>query len=314
MLISVVTVARNRTEHLLACAQHVASSSLHEEHLILDFGSSQPVDRSQLPGDSRIRLVRVEWDQGWWLTHAYNLAFSLARGDFILKLDADVLLPDSFLNALWKRQQLKDADLMCGRLTVQDWKLPSTHFGTNGLFFCRASCLRDLGGFNPYIRGWGWDEMDLYSRFFLAGYSVACLPEEEVCCFDHGDAERVDLVCSTRLNPSRVKKAINQKNMDVAVQAVLQQLSWPDFDAYACFYGVEQAMPPLPRINLIKDAVLLRLLRRCITTLYRPGAVRQKLWTLLARMGLGPYAPKRAMTLLRRCGIDLDLVVQSPAS
>jgi hypothetical protein len=172
--------------------------------------------------------------------------------------------------------------------------------------------LRSLAGFNPYIRGWGWDEIDLYSRFFLAGYNVARLPDHEVLCLDHGDAERVEHVQNARISASLVKKAMNQKNMDVAIQALLQKLCWPGFDDYVRSYEAQRTLPTLQPVDLIRDAMLRRLLRRCVATLYRPGAVRQKAWTFLARLGLGPYAPERAICLLRRFGIDLSLVVQAP--
>ena len=178
-MISIVTVSMNRTEHLLQQARAVSMLRGHGEHVILDFGSTTPISRDQLPGDERIKLHRVESPNGrWWLTHSYNLAFALASGDYLLKLDADILLSQHFIDAIFEQQAKNNAHLMCNRLTLQDWSLPSELFTTNGLFLCKQSSLAQIRGFNPYIQGWGLDEIDLYSRFFLAGFPASRIPQD----------------------------------------------------------------------------------------------------------------------------------------
>ena len=88
--LSVITVCMNRQHHVQATAVRVAESAHHQEHLVLDWSSREPLRRDQLPNDSRIRLVRVEGEPRWNLCRAYNLpAAKLARGDVLLKLDAD---------------------------------------------------------------------------------------------------------------------------------------------------------------------------------------------------------------------------------
>ena len=79
----------NRQQHLLQTAQRVAAWPHHAEHLVLDWSSRSAVDRSQLPRDPRLRLERVEGEPRWNLCRAYNLAVRLARGNLLLKLDAD---------------------------------------------------------------------------------------------------------------------------------------------------------------------------------------------------------------------------------
>ena len=65
--LSVITVCMNRQHHLLTSAQQLAAWPHHQEHLILDWSSRDPVQRSQLPDDSRIRLERVEREERWIL-------------------------------------------------------------------------------------------------------------------------------------------------------------------------------------------------------------------------------------------------------
>jgi hypothetical protein len=75
---SIVTVCMNRREHLLAAAPRVAAWPHHQEHLIVDWSSIEPLRREDLPEDQRIRLLRVEGERRWNLCRAYNRW--LARG------------------------------------------------------------------------------------------------------------------------------------------------------------------------------------------------------------------------------------------
>ena len=305
--ISVVTVTRNRTDHLIRSAELVAQSPIHREHLILDFGSTPEIDRRLLPSDLRIRLIRCNWSGDWWLTHAYNLAFALTDGDWILKLDADALIPPGFLVQLESMQRAGGAQLLCDRLTVQDWKLPSSLFRTNGLFFVSKAALKAVRGFNPYVQGWGWDELDLYSRLFLKGFSAARLPQASVSSIEHSDEQRQP-TASAKISASRLKHAINQKNMLVSQQAYLQGLEWPDLDDYTAAFAHDEQPPAIRSVALLSAADLQKLARRCATTLYQPGPSRRMLWRLKALVGKGPWSAANARCFLEVAGINLRLV------
>lgn len=310
--LSIVTVALNRTAHLVQSAKCVSQSDVHDEHLILDFGSNPAVMREELPDDPRVRLVRCDWRGDWWLTHAYNLAFALAHGDWILKLDADALIPVNFLTTLMESQQSSGIDFLCDRLTVQDWKLPSSMFRTNGLFLVSRDALSAVRGFNPYIQGWGWDELDLYSRLFLAGFSSKRLPKDDVHSIDHSDAERQRVV-KRGVSASRLKKAMNQKNMLVARQSYLMDLSWPGLDEYSLAFARDKTLPVLPARTLLNSAQVQALTRRCLQTLLSPGRFRRLFWRLQAYFGYGPFSEKLAQSYLADYGIDLALVASTDA-
>ena len=320
--LSIVTVTMNRTEHVIQSARAVARLDLHAEHLIVDYGSSPPLLRHQLPADARIRLVRVDSHDGqWWLTHAYNLAFALASGDCILKLDADVLLAPSFARALLHQCHQGPSELLCNRLTRQDWQMPSRWFITNGLFVCCRHRLEALGGFNPYLRGWGWDEIDLYSRFFLAGASMSRLPSDGVTLIEHGDDQReVSLVPRHRpllpaglgltqaLSPTRRMEANKRKNRWIAVESLNQGIRWPSLRDYADAYRRHGSPPLIPPIDLLSAGQIQRLAPELVQALLAPTRLRDLVFSCLQRVGLGPYAPVPAARLLAASGIDLSLV------
>lgn len=312
----------NRRDHVIECARAVAALDVHEQHVILDYGSVTPLRRNELPADSRIDLLRAETSSGrWWLTHSYNLAFALARGDYVLKLDADVVLSQPFIGELKKCLRANPVDLMCNRLTLQDWSMPDDIFTTNGLFLCRRDKLSRIGGFNPYIQGWGWDEIDLYSRFFLAGFAICRIPQPGVTAIDHGDdlreqpvpqpGSRRELPWSPGphdVNATRRLETQNEKNKRVAIASIQNSIEWPTFDDYVDCYARTGQLPTLPPVALFsqheKDVLAAALSQK----LLQPHRFQHMAWRLMQRLGLGPYSQSGAQKLLSACNIDLSLV------
>jgi hypothetical protein len=320
--VSVVTVSMNRTQHLLYQARAVSMLSGHKEHVILDFGSTTPISRDQLPSDERIKLHRVDSPNGrWWLTHSYNLAFALASGDYILKLDADVLPSQQFIDALTGQQAKSRAHLMCNRLTLQDWSLPSDLFTTNGLFLCKHSSLAQVGGFNPYIQGWGWDEIDLYSRFFIAGYPASRIPKEGLHLIHHENDVREQPIRSTgarpdgiprksldRISASRRMQAQNEKNRQIAVASIEKELMWPSLEDYAKAYRESFSLPALTRASLLDAQEKQSLVAALRYQLLKPSRKENRLWRVAKIIGFGPYTPAATQALMDACNIDLSLV------
>jgi len=322
MKVSVVTVAMNRTEHLLKSAQEVSKLNFHQEHIILDYGSTIPVCRDDLPNDARIKLHRVDSTDGkWWLTHSFNLAFALSQGDYILKLDADTVPSQILADKLLQEFNDTHAHLMCNRLTLQDWSLPSELFTTNGFFFCQRASLEKLGGFNPYIRGWGWDEIDLYSRFFLAGYPVCRIPNDGLRTIEHDDLLRehrltvhskkvltVSKSNFSRLDATRRMQAQNEKNRLIAVASIKKKIVWPTFKEYLASYSTNAILPTIEKVNLFSANDKQYLIDNLIPRLLQPSHLKHRYWILLKRLNIGPYSIAGADSIFETCNIDLSLV------
>lgn len=320
--ISIVTVAMNRTEHLLLQARAVSMLRGHEEHVILDLGSTIPISRDQLPDDKRIHLRRVESPNGrWWLTHSYNLAFALASGDYILKLDADTLPSQCFMDLLIKHQAATNAHLMCNRLTLQDWSLPSELFTSNGLFLCKKTSLDRVGGFNPYIQGWGWDEIDLFSRFFLAGFPSSRIPKDGLDLIEHNNDAREPPILATgvrlgglpqitldQVSSTRRMQAQNEKNRQIAVVSIKKEVKWPSLEAYRSAYLESSLLPSLPKVYLFDSKERQSLAAALRYQLLKPSRRENLLWRMAKKIGFGPYTHAGTQALLDACNIDLGLV------
>lgn len=176
----------NRREHLLATAPRVAAWPHHEEHLIVDWSSAVPLRADDLPRDPRVRLLRVEGESRWNLCRAYNFAFASARGDRLLKLDADA----------WPTDRLDPADPAL-RMPLPGEPLcafGSGPEGRKGQFLIDQGLLAAVGGFNELLVGYGFDDKDLLARLLHgSGQPARAIPEAGIGVIAHSDAERAEL-------------------------------------------------------------------------------------------------------------------------
>ncbi|MEB3194861.1 MAG: glycosyltransferase family A protein [Cyanobacteriota bacterium] len=181
MGLSIVTVCMNRREHLLATAAKVAAWPHHGEHLIVDWSSTVPVRREELPADPRIKLLRVEGEQRWNLCRAYNFAVAQATGDRVLKLDADA----------WPTQAFDPfgADGETGLVCA----FGSGPEGRKGQFLMARGLFEAVGGFHELLVGYGFDDKDLMARLHqCTGEQPRLLPQEWIGVIPHSDAERAE--------------------------------------------------------------------------------------------------------------------------
>lgn len=164
--LSVVTVCMNRREHLLHSSAQLALWPHHQEHLIVDWSSAEPLRREDLPGDRRLRLLRVEGEDRWNLCRAYNFAIARARGSQLLKLDADCWPSEHFDPAApGLRVAIEASDSVLGN----DGQpilcaLGSGAEGRKGQFLMARALLAAVGGYNEVLVGYGFDDKDLAAR------------------------------------------------------------------------------------------------------------------------------------------------------
>ena len=173
---SIVTVVMNRTAHLLQTAPLLAAWPHHAEHLVVDWSSRTPLRREQLPADPRLRLLRVDGEGQWCLSRAYNFALQQAAQPLILKLDADCWVADPA--APWTP------------LPTGTYRRTGSGGGLNGQFLIRRNDFFAVGGFHELLRGYGFDDKDLYQRLER---QLRCerFAEGLFATLEHGDGERV---------------------------------------------------------------------------------------------------------------------------
>ena len=175
----------NRREHLLATAERVSAWRHHGEHVIVDWSSSEPLRREELPSDPRVRLLRVEGEHRWNLCRAYNFAVSQCGGAWVLKLDADAWPTEAF-DPQW-------AGLRQGGGRGAVCAFGSGPEGRKGQFLIERQLFEAVGGFNELLVGYGFDDKDLLARLLQhSGEEAVSLPQEWIGVIAHSDAERAE--------------------------------------------------------------------------------------------------------------------------
>jgi hypothetical protein len=184
--ISIVTCAMNRTENLLQVIPSWLCNSNIREVVIVDWSSRKPVRQSLAEAgvnDARIKIVRVEDELRWILSYAFNVGFRSASYSMIMKIDTDIQLKDHFFEV----NQLNASDTFI----AGNWRTAEKgQEHINGFLFASRDALARVGGFNEYIKCYGWDDDDLYSRLLQAGYSRKDVAPETIYHIPHSDEER----------------------------------------------------------------------------------------------------------------------------
>jgi hypothetical protein len=188
--LSIVTVCMNRREHLLATAPRVAAWPHHREHLIVDWSSTEPLRREELPADSRIRLLRVEGEPRWNLCRAYNFGVARCAGEWVLKLDADAWPTQAFDPFLPALRLSGDGPPEGGGAVCAFGSGPE---GRKGQFLMERELFEAVGGFHELLVGYGFDDKDLLARLLQrTGEPAAALPQEWIGVIPHSDGERAE--------------------------------------------------------------------------------------------------------------------------
>lgn len=207
MHLSVVTVCMNRQMHLTETAPRVQAWAdalgLAWEHVVVDWNSTVPLIRESLPASGSLRLIRVQGEQEWCAARAYNFACAQAKGELLMRLDADCWPERLTAEQL---EQLSAGDVLEGALAG----------GSEGSWLMHRQLFEDVGGFHELLRGYGCEDIDLRARLKLRGARINTLSPEAIRVIRHESDLRVGLVLG---NMSRSAAAIARAWKDALVEA-----------------------------------------------------------------------------------------------
>lgn len=234
-MLSVLVVTFNRPDDLLELLKSLRDQderdALLEEVLILDNGTtvdySKPWDFVRNNDDLRIRVIRSDTNLG--VAGGRNLLMSEARGDVLLVLDDDVVLPTAHdlrgLAGLFEKKvfQQSNAAVVQPRVVYYETKqlqqstFPHKRRSTDDQFvefltsyFTGAAHLikreaLDVVGLYPESFFYGMEEYDLSYRLIEAGYSIGYDP---VVTIEHKESPSGRLGDHAKLRRQWVNKSV----------------------------------------------------------------------------------------------------------
>lgn len=173
---SLVTACKNREENLLKVLDSWLQTDC-EELIFVDWSCDVPLFETFHEAginDQRIKILRVEDEPRWILTHAYNVGLKRSDSSCILKLDNEHMISRDFLavNSLAENLDAR----------IGSWRLAKDTSQTyiNGAFLARSTALRDVGYFNELITTYGWDDSYLHQSLFSNGAAIAYLDPDTI--------------------------------------------------------------------------------------------------------------------------------------
>ena len=186
----IITPARNEAKFIEKTLQSVIGQTIKPKlWLIVDDGSTDStghiVEQYILENDF-IRLINLDSCSeqragGAKVVQAFNAGFNLVKNeefDFIVKLDADLILPNNYFEEIINYFESNPKVGLCGGycLIERDGKYIQEGYSENhvrGAFKSyRKKCFTDIGGLKPI---WSWDGTDEFEVIYH-GWELKVLP------------------------------------------------------------------------------------------------------------------------------------------
>lgn len=211
--VALVSACMNREANLLKVLPSWLASAA-DEIILVDWSSREPL-WPQLAhiDDPRLKVLRIEGEPRWILTHAFNVGLRFASRERIYKLDADIELGDQFLdaNGIQPGEFIRGFWKSAVDAGVADQKY------VNGSFGAFKKDLREAGYYDERILTYGWDDSDLYHRLAhglgLAGRllrhgSLTHLPQAEATRLENQAVVRRQFL--GRFDPTEFENMVNK--------------------------------------------------------------------------------------------------------
>jgi len=185
-MISIFTAVMNRDRRMADTLHNWLQFNWFDEVVIVDWSSTIPFEFT----DSRVKIYRVEDEQHWILSQAYNLSARLTLGDTLVKMDADYRIKDCFYENIIP---IPDGCYRHGTYEGE-WdylNIDDNNKYLNGFVALRREDFFKVNGYHEGITYYGWDDTDLYARLDKHLKPLIVKPEHGIWHEPHNDDTRV---------------------------------------------------------------------------------------------------------------------------
>lgn len=178
-LLSLITVCRNRLHHLKETLPKMCAQS-NAEVIVVDDGCEQGTAKWVRENYPQVRVVEVTSTVQFSLPRARNFGANAAQGNFLLFIDADIILEDDL--GKWVAQNCKENNYyeVGEPRSLSAWGTVLVHRDD---FF-------DVDCFDEAFIGWGGEDVDLYTSLQNIKVNKCSFPSVFVNAIEHSDEER----------------------------------------------------------------------------------------------------------------------------
>lgn len=178
---SIITTCKGRLAHLRQSLPLMVGQRGGCEVIVVDYDCPEGTASWVRSNHAQTRVVEVAEAPTFNPSKARNRGAALARGDWLVFVDADILLSPGFIERFVGR-------LSPGHFYRPRPAVPDMH----GMFICSRSNFLEVGGYDEAIQGWGGEDPDIYHRLreFFARRCV-WFPGDWLGFIEHSDDERV---------------------------------------------------------------------------------------------------------------------------
>jgi len=155
---SIIIPCKNRLHFLKATLKTIIFQKYDYDYeiIVVDYNCPQKtISYCESLNNPKVKSIFAEVERNEWnLSKARNLGFLNSDGEYILFLDADTILNDTFLEKTILR--MKEGIFITG----QDFK---PHHSSGSCLVNRKD-FELVKGYNESMNGWGSEDLELYSR------------------------------------------------------------------------------------------------------------------------------------------------------
>jgi glycosyltransferase involved in cell wall biosynthesis len=277
--IALITTCKGRLHHLKQSLPAMAAQH-PDELIVVDYDSPDGAGDWVEAHFPQAKVIRASQpDGGFNVSRARNLGAAAATAEWLVFVDADILLAPSFA------QVLRPA--VARGYYYQPVPKEAGAGGMYGTFVCAAADFRAIGGYDEVFEGWGREDKDVYMRLQRAGVKKAFYAPGLVQGIDHDDSERhIRADMSDRWQ----NEAVNACYLEAKVKISVAR-------------GGRGNLPLADRRNLMRG------IRRIVSEWYRAGA-RER---LPVRFKISPDPTLRLASGIRIHSEAVVTVVLDPA-
>lgn len=180
--IAFITICKGRLHHLRESLPLMAAQA-PDELIVVDYSCPDGAGDWVEAAVPQARVVRVSGQAGFNASRARNAGAAAATSDWLFFVDADILMAPNMLESL-------RAGVAPGRFYRPFPKRTRVSSQIYGSFCCRREDFEQLGGYDPVIEGWGYEDQDMYERLNALGLRQSYYPVELAEVIAHEDDER----------------------------------------------------------------------------------------------------------------------------